>query len=236
LTRCIDHRSLHTSGRTSAGAPAGQGRAKRARVAGRLDGTHQRAGYNPAREATVHFARIKESITLSMVLSRFGVLADMKKVGAQLHGCCPIHQGSNPKQFVVNLQRNTWHCFGDCNRGGGVIDLVALREGVTIKQAAHLLVEWFAISSPPKRQPLHERSNTMNSRPSHRAYIVEGREGQDNEQGGFWTRVGSAWPHKDGKGLNIQLVPGLAVSGRLVLREHTAEDEEADKKRAAKRK
>jgi hypothetical protein len=231
----VDPPTLLASGRTSAGAPAGQGRAKRARVAGRLDGLHQRAGYNPAaREPMVDFVRIKESVTLSMVLSRYGILADMKKAGAQLHGCCPIHEGRNSKQFVVNLQRNTWHCFGDCNRGGGVIDLVALRERVTPKQAAQLLAEWFAISPPT--QPPHERSNIMTTRPSHRAYVVEDPEGDQTDQKGFWTRIGSAWPHKDGKGLNIQLVPGLAVSGRLVLREYTAEDEEADKKRAGKRK
>jgi len=65
---------------------------------------------------------------------------------------------------------------------------------------------------------------------------VEDRDGDQNEQSGFWTKIGSGWPHKDGKDLNIQIIPGLAVSGRLVLREYTAEDEEADKKRATKRK
>jgi len=77
----------------------------------------------------------------------------------------------------------------------------------------------------------------MNGRPSHRAYVVEDRESDQTEQGGFWTRIGSAWPHKDGKGLNLVLVPGLAVSGRLILREYTDEDvkaEEAKRKPAKK--
>ena len=77
----------------------------------------------------------------------------------------------------------------------------------------------------------------MTTRPSHRAYVIEDRDGEQTEQGGFWTRVGSAWPHKDGKGLNIQLVPGIAVSGRLVLREYTDEDVkiEEGKRKAAKK-
>lgn len=171
-----------------------------------------------------------------MVLSRYGVLDQLKRVGSQLSGCCPIHDGTNPKQFVVHLTSNNWHCFGDCNRGGGVINLVALKERITARSAAQLLAEWFGISPPTDPQPRRQRSKSVNTRPSHRAYVVEDRDGNQNEQSGFWTKIGSAWPHKDGKGLNIQIVPGLSVSGRVVLREYTPEDEEADKKRAAKRK
>ena len=75
----------------------------------------------------------------------------------------------------------------------------------------------------------------MNSRPSHKAFVVEPREG--DEKNAFWTRCGSAWPHADGKGLNIQIVPGLAVSGRLVLREYTEDDVKVDEgKRKASKK
>ncbi|WP_417595759.1 hypothetical protein [Parasphingorhabdus sp.] len=34
---------------------------------------------------------------------------------------------------------------------------------------------------------------------------------------GFWTKVGAAWPHRDGKGLSIQL-DILPINGRIVLR------------------
>ena len=49
--------------------------------------------------------------------------------------------------------------------------------------------------------------------PSHVAYQVRDREGQK----GFWTRIGSAWAHADGKGFNIQL-EALPVDGRISLR------------------
>lgn len=78
----------------------------------------------------------------------------------------------------------------------------------------------------------------MTQRPSHRAYVIEDRDGEQTEQqSGFWTRVGSAWPHKDGKGLNLQLIPGIAVTGRLVLREFTDEDVKQDdgKRKTAKK-
>lgn len=35
----------------------------------------------------------------------------------------------------------------------------------------------------------------------------------------FWTRIGAAWDHEDGKGLTIQLDLLPATGGRIVLRE-----------------
>jgi len=58
-------------------------------------------------------------------------------------------------------------------------------------------------------------------RPSHRCFVVEDRpQGKD----AIWTPVGSAWPHKDGKGFNLQLAALPATGGRIVLRELTKED------------
>ena len=49
--------------------------------------------------------------------------------------------------------------------------------------------------------------------PSHSAYHVRERDGQK----AIWTKVGSAWPHGDGKGFSITL-DALPVDGRLTLR------------------
>ena len=37
---------------------------------------------------------------------------------------------------------------------------------------------------------------------------------------GFWTKVGAAWPHHDGKGLSLQL-DVMPMDGRIVLRQHS---------------
>jgi hypothetical protein len=52
-----------------------------------------------------------------------------------------------------------------------------------------------------------------NKSPSHFAYHVRDREGKKS----VWTRIGSAWPHADGNGFNLQveLVP---LDGRIALR------------------
>jgi hypothetical protein len=50
--------------------------------------------------------------------------------------------------------------------------------------------------------------------PTHIAYHV--RDGGEGKKG-FFTRIGAAWPHKDGKGFNIQL-DVAPLDGRISLR------------------
>ncbi|MBL8879302.1 MAG: hypothetical protein JNG88_09305 [Phycisphaerales bacterium] len=49
--------------------------------------------------------------------------------------------------------------------------------------------------------------------PTHIAYQVRDREGGK----AFWTRIGSAWAHGDGKGFNIQ-IECVPLDGRITLR------------------
>jgi len=56
-------------------------------------------------------------------------------------------------------------------------------------------------------------NETAPKAPSHIAYQVRDREGKK----GFWTRIGSVWPHADGKGFNIQLEV-VPLDGRITLR------------------
>jgi hypothetical protein len=62
-------------------------------------------------------------------------------------------------------------------------------------------------------------TNNTNNRPSHGVYVVEG-EGQE----AHWTKVGAAWPHKDGDGFSLQLI-AVPVSGRLSIRKLKAKGE-----------
>ena len=58
-----------------------------------------------------------------------------------------------------------------------------------------------------------ETDTTTPNRPSHRLFHVTGEGEQAN-----WTRIGAAWPHKDGKGFNIELEYLPQKPGRIVLR------------------
>jgi hypothetical protein len=54
---------------------------------------------------------------------------------------------------------------------------------------------------------------TASKTPSHIVYHVRDRESGE----GFWTRIGAAWAHNDGKGFNIQ-IETVPLDGRITLR------------------
>jgi len=55
--------------------------------------------------------------------------------------------------------------------------------------------------------------------PSHVVYHV-----RDAKEKGFFTRIGVAWPHKDGKGFNAQF-DCVPLDGRITLRVATEKKE-----------
>ena len=58
--------------------------------------------------------------------------------------------------------------------------------------------------------------------PTHRAYSVIKREGQDD----YWLNLGLVFPHKDGSGFNI-ILQANPLDGKIVCREIT-DDEPAE--------
>lgn len=58
---------------------------------------------------------------------------------------------------------------------------------------------------------------TTNKHPTHRVYAVTRKGSADRA---YWTEIGAAWPHKDGRGFNLKLtlVP-LSPDAELVIRE-----------------
>lgn len=70
---------------------------------------------------------------------------------------------------------------------------------------------------------------TEKQRPAFDAYAVDG----DGDTA-FWSRIGGAWPHEDGKGYNIQLA-AVPVNGRIALRVPREKKEPEEKPRAARR-
>ena len=115
----------------------------------------------PKAKAWVEYKEIKEKVTIEMVLNRYGLLEKLKPSGQNLVGCCPIHQGSNPRQFSINPEKNIFNCFGNCKAGGNVLNFVALmefkdKEAESIRKAALLLKDWFLLGGAdpaPEKQP-----------------------------------------------------------------------------------
>lgn len=56
-------------------------------------------------------------------------------------------------------------------------------------------------------------------RPTHAIYVIQG-EGKAER----WTKIGAAWPHKDGQGLGLVLDALPTGNGRVALRVITEKD------------
>lgn len=74
---------------------------------------------------TSDIEHIKATVTVDDVLSRYGVLP-LRRVATGRVGPCPIcgHGNKKSRAFRVSADGRAWYCFGDCRRGGSVIDLV----------------------------------------------------------------------------------------------------------------
>jgi DNA primase len=89
----------------------------------------------------VDFKVLRERIPIARVIDMLGVR--LKKRGAQLRGSCPICSHASDRCFVVTPSLNRFWCFGDCQRGGDIIELVAQVKHVSQKDAAQILAEHF---------------------------------------------------------------------------------------------
>jgi DNA primase len=194
-------------------------------------------------QGEVSFEEIRRTVPLLAVLERYGLMGDLKRAGSALVGCCPIHRGTNRRQFTVSLNRTPqlWRCFSPEHlSGGGVLEFVSQYERIGLTEAARTIARWFAMAPGQpllsQRKRKKRRGMSDGARPTHKVYSAQKREGQKD----FLTRIGSAWPFsmKDGKtGLNIQL-SAMPIGDRMVLFEYDAEEpeEEPVKKPNARRK
>ncbi len=104
----------------------------------------------------VDYKAVKAAVSIEMVLERYGISDKLTRKGDRLTGPCPVHKGSNSRQFSADVKKGAWKCFsGNCTdagkKGGNVIDLVAAIEGVEFREAARKLQEWFSVT--PSVQP-----------------------------------------------------------------------------------
>ena len=63
--------------------------------------------------------------------------------------------------------------------------------------------------------------SNINATDRYDVLVVEKYEDGEGAEKSNWTRVGVAFPHKDGEGLNVEL-RAIPVSGKLVIRRHIA--------------
>lgn len=97
----------------------------------------------------VDFADIRRRVSLERVLGEYYKLEPARRSGNTGTRTCPIHGGTNPRSFHIDFERNLWHCFTKCGRGGNQLDLVAAMDQVSVREAALRLKRHFLDGSDP---------------------------------------------------------------------------------------
>ncbi len=88
-----------------------------------------------ARIPEAEIERLKSEVSVARLVEAAGI--KLKKSGKDLLGRCPFH-ADDTASLVVTPGKNLWHCFG-CGIGGGPIDWVIKKNGVSFRHAVELL-------------------------------------------------------------------------------------------------
>ena len=79
----------------------------------------------------------------------------------QQRALCPLHQEKTPS-FVV-FPDGGWYCYGGCNRGGDILDLVMAKDGMDFREALELVAREAGIElqsfTPQQRASYQARRN-----------------------------------------------------------------------------
>ena len=81
--------------------------------------------------------RLKAEVSVERLVTGSGI--ELKRSGKDWIGRCPFHEDATAS-LVVTPAKNLWHCFG-CGVGGGPIDWVMQKNGVSFRHAVELLRE-----------------------------------------------------------------------------------------------
>ncbi len=80
---------------------------------------------------------LKNEVAVERLVEGAGI--ELKRSGKDLLGRCPFH-ADDTASLVVTPSKNLWHCFG-CQVGGGPIDWVMKKNGVSFQHAVEMLRE-----------------------------------------------------------------------------------------------
>jgi DNA primase len=160
----------------------------------------------------VGFDVLKRSVSMVQILERYGLLDRLHRSGDSLSGACPLHAGHNKTQFRVSISKNCWICFGDCHGGGSIVDFVARKEGIGIRDAALLIQDWFNLQPSATNAPQAPRTTSPDLEPNTHPTSHEISERFGNPPLRFTLRtLNPSHPYLSERGLSKETIATFGV-------------------------
>lgn len=73
----------------------------------------------------------------------------LKRSGSSYKAPCPFHAEKTPS-FIVNPDRQTWHCFGACSEGGDIFSWEMKRHNLEFREALQRLAQRAGVQLRPR--------------------------------------------------------------------------------------
>ena len=159
----------------------------------------------------IHFKELCQRVSVPMLLEHYGLLTAAKCRNGEYTLRCVFHDDS---QASLNINESgLFQCFGCKASGGDVIDFVAQKEAVSLRQAALLIDSWFSHEAQNEAISVVEEEIAAPELP----HIAEAR----NEPLEFGLSVDSDHPYLYERGLYPGTVKefgvGLCTSERSIM-------------------
>lgn len=100
----------------------------------------------------IDFPAIKARHRIEDVLARRSGI-ELRRASGGYQAKCPIHNEQKGHSFTINEKKQTWRCFGKCQTGGSVIDLIIALDGAADPVAAAEILEGRPLTHEEKTRP-----------------------------------------------------------------------------------